>query len=94
MTRRLLLLAVSTVAAVTTGCQCGNWFSSPCPSSVTPAVTYSNPAIPAAMPAALAAPALPPPAGASAPCGPGCTSCGNTLPILSGAQGYAPVPGN
>lgn len=87
MTRCLLLLAVSTVAAATTGCQCGNWFSSPCP----PAVTYSNPAIPAAMPVAPVSPA---PAGASAPCGPGCTSCGNTLPILSGAQGYAPVPGN
>ena len=91
MKKFLVLMVVSTLAVGAAGCRCGNWFGRPSAGPVMPAVTYGSPVPPAAMYVDLVAA---PGAASSAPCGPGCTSCGSTVPTLSGAQGYAPVPGN
>ena len=90
MKRLLLLTVVSTLAIGLVGCRCGNHFAGPAAKPVLSATTYGSPAPPAAVYVDSAAT---PPAAAPSSCGPGCTSCGNTLPSLSGAQGYAPVPG-
>jgi len=86
MKRLLVLMVVSTLAVGATGCRCGNWFGGPAAAPVMPAITYGSPSPSAAM--------YVNPVASPAPCGPGCTSCGSTVPTLSGAQGYAPVPGN
>jgi len=86
MKRFLLLMVVSTLAVGAAGCRNCNWFGRPSAGPVMPAATYGGPAPPPAM---YVDPVVSP-----AQCGPGCTSCGSTLPTLSGAQGYAPVPGN
>ncbi len=91
MKKSLVLMVVSTLVVGAAGCRCGNWFGGPAAAPVMPATTYGSLMPPAAVyvdPVATSGLASP------APCGPGCTSCGNTLPTLSGAQGYAPVPGN
>ena len=91
MNRFLVLMVVSTLAVGAAGCRCCNWFGPPSAAPVMPATTYSGPAPPAAM---YVNPLTTPAVASPAPCGPGCTSCGSTVPTLSGAQGYAPVPGN
>jgi len=79
-----VLTMVSTLVVGTAGCRQCNWFGR------SPGPAYSSPATPGAthvVPGATA-PATPP-----ASCGPGCNSCSsNTLPILSGAQGYTAAP--
>ena len=81
-----VLMIVSTLIVGAAGCRQCNWFGR----SSGPA--YSSPAMPAAtyvVPGAMA------PSTSPAPCGPGCNSCSsNSLPILSGAQGYAAAPTN
>lgn len=91
MKRFLLLMVVSTLVVGAAGCRCGNWFGRPAAGPVMPPVTYGSPMPPAAV---YGGPAATPPVAAPSSCGPGCTSCGSTLPTLSGAQGYVPVPGN
>ena len=92
MKKFLVLMVVSTLAVGVAGCQCCNWFGGPAAAPVMPpATTYGSPAPPTAV---YVDPAATPPVASPASCGPGCTSCGNTLPTLSGAQGYAPVPRN
>jgi len=86
MKRFRLLMVVSALAVGAAGCRNCNWFGGPSAAPVMPATTYGSPAPSAAM--------YVNPVASPAPCGPGCTSCGSTLPTLSGAQGYAPVPGN
>jgi len=91
MRKFLALMVVSTLTVGAAGCQCCNWFGRSSAGPVMPAATYGSPAPPAAM---YVDPVATPAVASPAPCGPGCTSCGSTLPTLSGAQGYAPVPGN
>jgi len=90
MKKSLVLMVVSTLIVATAGCRCGNWFGRPYGGPVMPPVTYGGPA----PPAAVYVDPVGTPVAAPSSCGPGCTSCGNTPPALSGAQGYAPVPGN
>ena len=85
MKRFLVLMVVSTLAVGAAGCRSCNWFGRPSAAPMMPAAIYGSPAPSAAM--------YVNPVASPAPCGPGCTSCGNTVPTLSGAQGYAPVPG-
>jgi len=83
MKRLLVLTIVSTLVVGTVGCGTCNWFGQRSSPAITPGTTYSAPAMPMA------------PAMSPASCGPGCNSCGgNTLPMLSGAQGYAPAATN
>jgi len=87
MERLIILTMVSTILVGTAGCRQCNWFGRSPEAAVMP--VYGSPAIPGATYVAPGtAPAAPP-----ASCGPGCTSCGNTLTTLSGGQGYAPTPG-
>ena len=87
MKRLFVLTVVSTLVVGTAGCRQCNWFG-----------RSSGPAMqrPRHMPATTyVVPAATAPATSPASCGPGCNSCGsNTLPILSGAQGYAAAPTN
>ena len=88
MRRLIVLTMVSTLIVGTAGCRACNWFGRSSDAAVMPA--YGGPAFPAAP---YAIPGTTTPATSSAPCGPGCNSCGTTPPILSGAQDYAPTPG-
>lgn len=93
MTRCLLLLAVSTLVAFTSGCQCCNWFRSPT-AAVPPVPACGVPPTTAAMPIA---PVTPTPAMAPAPYGPGYVppangTPGSAVPVLPAPQGYAPAP--
>ncbi len=92
MKRLLALTIVATLIIAMAGCQCCNWCGRPAVAPTMPAAGYG---VPAAPPAAMYAdPGLTAPVPSQAPCGPGCTSCGNTPPSLSGAQSYLPTPGN
>ena len=86
MKRLLVLMVVLAPVVGVTGCRCGKWFGRPSAGPVAPAATYGSPAPPAA--------SYVDPVASPGACGPGCTSCGSALPALSGAQGYAPAPGN
>ncbi len=86
MKRFLLLTVVSAIALGVAGCRNCNWFGRPSAAPVMPATTFGSVMPPSAV--------YVDPIASPAPCGPGCTSCGNTVPMLSGAQAYAPVPGN
>jgi hypothetical protein len=86
MKRLSVLMIVSTLVVGTAGCRQCNWFgrsSGPaCSSAAMPATTYVVPdaTVPVTSPAS---------------CGPGCNSCGNnSVPVLSGAQGYTATPTN
>ena len=85
-----VLVIVSTLVVGAAGCRQCNWFGRPsgmmmpatncCPTM--PAATYADPGVAA-------------PVASPGSCGPGCNSCSsNTLPVLSGAQGYASASGN
>lgn len=90
MTRCLLLLAVSTLVASTTGCHCGNWFRSPAV-PMAPAAACGVPPTTAAMPIA---PVAPTPAGVPAAVpAPGYGVPANSVPVLPAPQGYVPAPG-
>jgi len=91
MKRFLVLMVVSTLAVGAAGCRSCNWFERPSVAPMMPAITYGGPGPQAGM---YVDPLATPPVASPAPCGPGCTSCGNTVPTLSGVQGYAPVRGN
>lgn len=88
MTRCLFLLVVATFAVGTTGCQCCNWFRSPCAAPAAPPVTYGVPAAPVVTPGA---PVLPP-AGVPAAGSAGYTAYGSAQPVAVGPQGYVPAP--
>jgi len=86
-----VLMIVSTLVVGAAGCRQCNWSGRPY-GAMMPTTTYVSPAMPAATYVApgAAGPAISPPS-----CGPGCNSCSsNTLPVLSGAQGYASASGN
>ena len=91
MKRFLVLMVVSALAVGAAGCRSCNWFGRPSAAPMMSATTYGGLAPP---PARYVDPVAAPPVASPAPCGPGCTSCGNTVPTLSGAQGYPPAPGN
>jgi hypothetical protein len=94
-------MVVSTLAVGATGCRSCNWFNRPSAAPTMPAIaygspgTYGSPGLPAGM---YDDPLATPPIASAPACGPGpgpgCTSCGNTVPTLAGAQSYAPVAGN
>jgi hypothetical protein len=86
MKRLPVLMVVLTLAVGVTGCRSGNWFGRPSVGAVAPTATYSSPTAPAASYVG--------PVASPAACGPGCNSCGSTVPTLSDAQGYLPVQGN
>ena len=91
MKRLSVLMIVSTLVVGTTGCRQCNWFGRPYGAAMMPATTCC-PTMPAAT---YADPGVAAPVTSPGSCGPGCNSCsGNTLPILSGAQGYASAPAN
>jgi len=90
MKKSLVLMVVSTLVVGAAGCRCGEWSGCPPAGPAMPAVTYGGAAPPGAV---YVSPVAPPPVASPSSCGPGCTSCGNTPPTLSGALGYAPLPG-
>jgi hypothetical protein len=91
MNRLSVLMMVSTLVVGTAGCRQRNWFGRPYGAAMMPAASYASPAIPSAP---YVSPGATAPSTSPASCGPGCNSCGNTLPILSGPQGYASAPAN
>jgi hypothetical protein len=91
MKRFFVLMVLSTVAVGAAGCRSYNWFERPSATPMMPAITYGSPGPQSGM---YVDPLGTPQVASPAPCGPGCTSCGNTVPTLSGAQGYSPAPKN
>jgi hypothetical protein len=83
MKRLSVFMVVSTLIVGTAGCQQCNWFKRPS------GAVCSSPAATYVVPSAMA------PVTSPAACGQGCNSCSsNSLPILSGTQGYAAAPTN
>ena len=90
MKKYLVSMVVSTLIVGAAGCRCDDWFGCRAPGPVMPAA-YGSPAPPGAV---YVSPVATPPVASPSSCGPGCTSCGNTPATLSGAVGYAPLPGS
>jgi hypothetical protein len=83
----LMVMVASTLIVGAAGCR----VTKPSNTVMMPAVTYGSPALPSASYVDSGAMV---PTVSSNSCGPGCTSCSNTLPIFSGAQSYASAPAN
>lgn len=87
MKRFLSLLVVSFLVLGAAGCHGGGWWNRP---AAGPAMgPFGGP-----LPEAAYGDPMGPPVATPGSCGPGgCASAGNTPPVLSGPQGFLPVPG-
>jgi hypothetical protein len=90
MKRLPVLMMVLALVVGATGCRQYNWFRQPSGAAITPSVTYSKPAMPAAT---CVSPNAAAPATLPVLYGPGDNARSSAMPILPDARGYAPAPG-